>query len=137
MAPPAADEVSAGIARLFAEHAQDFHAVAQQATTYQQQFVKALTASGSSYAAAEDSIASLLQAVDANVAYYTTAGRALLSMLVNIPTAIVGFLVIPLLWPILPLLPFLVAQQFLTLFLEVLTGARFRIRTFMRIERVG
>jgi len=51
--PAAADEVSASIAHLFSEHAQDYRAVAGQAAAYQQQFVENLRTGAYSYAGAE------------------------------------------------------------------------------------
>lgn len=120
--PAAADEVSASIAQLFSQHAQDYQAVAREATASQQQFVQNLTASASLYASAEDVSASLLRALDAKVRYYTHAGLALATMIADLPIAVVGFTAIPFLWPFLPLVPILFLGNLLTLFGEVLTG---------------
>ena len=51
--PAAADEVSAGIAHLFSQHAQDYQALAGQASAFHDQFVQHLTAGAASYATAE------------------------------------------------------------------------------------
>ncbi|MDP7722127.1 PE family protein [Mycobacterium sp. TY814] len=51
--PAAADEVSAGITNLFAQHAEDFQKVAAQASEYHDQFVHTMTAAAGSYAGAE------------------------------------------------------------------------------------
>lgn len=57
----AADEVSAAIASLFGEHAQEFQAAAAQAATYHEQFMRTLSAAAASYAGAEASIATSMQ----------------------------------------------------------------------------
>ncbi|RUP06519.1 MAG: PE family protein [Mycobacterium sp.] len=51
--PAAADEVSAGITHVFAQHAEDFQKVAAQASEYHDQFVHTMTAAAGSYAGAE------------------------------------------------------------------------------------
>lgn len=51
--PAAADEVSAGITQLFAQHAADFLKVAAQASAYHEQFVQKMATAAGSYAAAE------------------------------------------------------------------------------------
>jgi hypothetical protein len=63
--PAAADEVSAGIAQLFSQHAQGYQALAGQAAAFNDQFVQRLTAGAFSYASIEAAIASFLQ--DLNV----------------------------------------------------------------------
>src|ERR1700758_3658625 len=63
VAAPAADEVSAAIATLLGTHAQEFQALSAQAVAFHQEFVQALTAGGSSYAAAEAAAASPLQSL--------------------------------------------------------------------------
>ena len=66
--PAAADEVSAGIAQLFSGFAQDYHALAAQASAFQQQFVQHLHASAASYSSAETvNAASLLQEFEAAI----------------------------------------------------------------------
>jgi hypothetical protein len=62
--PAAADEVSAGIAQLFSQHAASYQALAGQAAVFNGQFVQHLTAGAFSYAGIEAALASLLQ--DAN-----------------------------------------------------------------------
>src|SRR5271166_2036913 len=63
--PAAADEVSAGIAHLFSQHAQGYQAQAAQAAALHEQFVQHLTAGAGSYAATEAANASLLQPLSA------------------------------------------------------------------------
>ena len=58
--PAAADEVSASVAHLFSQAAQDFHALAGQAAAFNQQFVQHLNASAHSYAATEAASAASL-----------------------------------------------------------------------------
>lgn len=121
IAPAAADEVSVGIAQLFSEHAQNYHAVAREAAAFQENFVQNLVASTGSYAESEYAIVSLLRALDAEVGYYTTAANALTNMIISYPVAVLGFSVFPLFWPLLPLLPFLFLAQISTLFTEVIS----------------
>lgn len=52
-APAAADEVSAGIAQWFSEHAHGFHALAAQASVCHGQFVLHLKTGAGAYSAAE------------------------------------------------------------------------------------
>ncbi len=66
--PAADDEVSASIAHLFSRHAQDYQALAGQATAFHEQFVQRLTASAGSYAGTEAASVALLQPLT------TTAG---------------------------------------------------------------
>jgi hypothetical protein len=63
--PAAADEVSAGIADLFSQHAQGYQALAGKAVAFQQQFAQHLTASAGSYASAEAANAAVLQPLNA------------------------------------------------------------------------
>lgn len=53
LVPAAADEVSAGIAQLFAQHAQEYRAAAGQAAAYQDQIVQNLRTGAISYSGAE------------------------------------------------------------------------------------
>ncbi|OBG37638.1 PE domain-containing protein [Mycobacterium sp. E3198] len=62
LAAAGADEVSAAISALFGAHAQEYQAAAARAATYSEQFVRALSAAASSYAAAEAGIAASLRA---------------------------------------------------------------------------
>jgi predicted RecA/RadA family phage recombinase len=67
--PAAADEVSAGIAHLFSQHAANYQALAGQAAAFQEQFVQHLTAGAFSYANIEAAIAAALRPViDAAIA---------------------------------------------------------------------
>jgi hypothetical protein len=58
VAPAAADEVSAGIARVFSQHAQDFQAAAAKAATFHEQFAQNLNAGAFSYTSIENAISS-------------------------------------------------------------------------------
>jgi hypothetical protein len=53
LAPAAADEVSGSIAQVFSAHAQEYQALARQATAYHEQFAQTLAANSASYASAE------------------------------------------------------------------------------------
>src|SRR5271163_2123070 len=59
-----ADEVSAGIAHLFSQHAQGYQALAGQAAAFQDQFVQHLKAGASWYASIEATIVSWLLGAD-------------------------------------------------------------------------
>lgn len=122
LSPAAADEVSASIAQLFSQHAQDYQMVARGAAASQEQFVANLTASASSYASDEDMIASLLQSLDQKASYYATAGLALTSMVVTLPIALFYFAAIPIFWPFLLIGPILFLGNVATLFYEVQNG---------------
>lgn len=124
LSPAAADEVSVSIAQLFSRHAQDYQVVAREATAFQEQLVQKMTASASSYASAEDVVASLLQALNAKVNYYTDAGNALESILFNYPFKLaLNFIII---FPLIPfepvIIPLFVCLQLAQLFSEVITG---------------
>lgn len=58
--PAAADEVSARIAQLFAQHAAEYQQAAGQAAAFHEKFVQQLTATTNAYANAEAANASLL-----------------------------------------------------------------------------
>ena len=60
--PAAADEISAGIATLFSQHAQTYQTLAGQAATFNSQFVQHLNASMHAYATAEAANAASLAA---------------------------------------------------------------------------
>jgi hypothetical protein len=66
--PAAADEVSASIAHLFSQAAQEYHALAGRAAAFGEQFVQHLRASAGSYAATEAASAASLQDVNASAA---------------------------------------------------------------------
>ncbi|GAB3004266.1 PE family protein [Mycobacterium bourgelatii] len=63
--PAAADEVSAGIAALFSQHAQEYQKLAEKAGAFHEEFVQRLTASAGAYASAEAANTSLLQPLSA------------------------------------------------------------------------
>ena len=81
--PAAADEVSASIAHLFSQHAQDYHAVAAQAAAVQQQFVQNLKTSALSYASVEDAIASFLQGLITSAGSFVNSLNQELQQLLN------------------------------------------------------
>jgi hypothetical protein len=81
--PAAADEVSASIAHLFSQHAQDYHAVAAQAAAFQQQFVQNLKTSALSYASVEDAIASFLQGLITSAGSFVNSLNQQLQQLLN------------------------------------------------------
>ena len=66
--PAAADEVSAGIAQLFSQHAANYQALAGQAAAFNDQFVQHMTAGAHSYASAEAANASSLRPLNASAA---------------------------------------------------------------------
>lgn len=63
--PAAADEVSAAIASVFADHAQAFQALAAKAGAFNDQFVQTLKSGGAAYAAAEATSAASLRPANA------------------------------------------------------------------------
>ena len=63
--PAAADEVSTAVAHLFSQHAQDYQALAGQATAFHDEFAQHLTASTASYAGAEAANVAVLQPFNA------------------------------------------------------------------------
>ncbi|POX87422.1 PE family protein, partial [Mycobacterium kansasii] len=63
MVPAAADEISAAITALFANHAWTYQMLSRQANVFHAQFVEALSAASASYAATEAANASPLEAV--------------------------------------------------------------------------
>ncbi|WP_156904726.1 PE family protein, partial [Mycobacterium kansasii] len=75
-----ADEVSAAIAALFGAHGQAYQVLSGQAAAFHQQFVQALTAGGTSYAAADYAAATPLQPLlDAiNAPFVAATGRPLI-----------------------------------------------------------
>ncbi|OBI15632.1 hypothetical protein A5712_28045 [Mycobacterium sp. E2327] len=58
--PPAADEISTGVAQLFAQHARGYQALAGQAAAFHDQFVQHLTAGAGAYATGEAANVALL-----------------------------------------------------------------------------
>ena|ERR1700761_7493198 len=79
--PAAADEVSAGIGRLFSQYGREFQALAGKAAAFQQQFVHNLLAGGAAYASAEDAIVALLEGLRTGV---ESIRHALLDPLFNL-----------------------------------------------------
>ncbi|OBK94987.1 hypothetical protein A5645_14885 [Mycobacterium asiaticum] len=72
--PAASDEVSAGIAHLFSEHAQEYQGLAGQVETFHDRLVRQLTGSAMAYASAEDTNVAFLQALEA---FVTSVSRAI------------------------------------------------------------
>jgi hypothetical protein len=116
--PAAADEVSASIAHLFSEHAQEFQGVAGQAAAFHQQFVQNLTASASSYGRAEAASTAALQpanAIASSIASVAASANPVvdlfnaavlqietfLSILANLPGYLLYLLLAPVLDPII------------------------------------
>jgi PE family len=66
--PAAADEVSAGIAQFFSQHADDYQKLAGQAASFHGQFIQQLTASANAYAGAEAANLALLRPAAASAA---------------------------------------------------------------------
>jgi hypothetical protein len=64
--PAAADEVSASVAHLFSQHAQDYQGLAGQAAAFHEQYVQHLNASARSYAIAEGANVASLQPLNAS-----------------------------------------------------------------------
>lgn len=63
--PAAADEVSAGIARLFSQYADDYYGLADQMASFHQTFEQRLTAAAAGYGSAEATNASSLSSLEA------------------------------------------------------------------------
>lgn len=75
--PAAADEVSAAIAALFTEHAQEFQSLNAQAAAFHQRFVDLLSGGAAAYASAEAASANpLLDAI--NAPFQIALGRPLI-----------------------------------------------------------
>jgi PE family len=72
--PAAADEVSAGIAQLFSQHADGYQKLAGQAASFHGQFTQQLTASANAYASAEAAGAALLRPAAASAASVAATG---------------------------------------------------------------
>src|ERR1700747_258444 len=69
LAPAAADEVSAGIARLFSRYGADFHGLMGKATAFHEQFAQNLSGGARAYGSAEAvNIADLLSWLSTGVA---------------------------------------------------------------------
>ncbi|WP_167659605.1 PE family protein, partial [Mycobacterium asiaticum] len=63
--PAAEDEISAAIAALFGNHAQQYQAISAQVATFHTQFVESISAGGKAYASAES--VNVLQAMEQGV----------------------------------------------------------------------
>ncbi|MBX9641739.1 MAG: PE family protein, partial [Mycobacteriaceae bacterium] len=62
--PAAADEVSAAIAALFAEHADHYRAVSAEVELFRERFAQMLASGGGSYALAEATNGNLLEQIE-------------------------------------------------------------------------
>src|SRR5271155_455484 len=65
--PPALDEVSAAIARLFGTYGQDFHALSAQSASFHDRFVQAFNTGEAAYVSTEAANASPLQTLKNDV----------------------------------------------------------------------
>jgi len=88
--PAAADEVSASIAHLFSQHAQDYQALAGKAAAAQHQFAQNLKASAASYAHAEAANTALLRPLAATADSIGSAIGAFWDQVVNLANAAVS-----------------------------------------------
>jgi hypothetical protein len=123
LVPAAVDEVSASIAHLFSQHAEDYQAVAGRAAVFHQQFIKNLNASARSYAGTEAANTSSLRSLDASSRSHASANAGaqnqspnqlspLLPVNVTAPEAFVLFVLFVLLLPVeLPLFFLLLALE--------------------------
>jgi PE family len=73
LVPAAADEVSASIAHLFSQHADDYQAVAGHAAAFHEQFIRHLNASARSYDSAEAANTSSLRSLAASTGSHASA----------------------------------------------------------------
>ncbi|MGO9694275.1 MAG: PE family protein [Mycobacterium sp.] len=73
LVPAAADEVSASIAHLFSQHAEDYQALAGQAAAFHEQFIQHLNASARSYASTEAANTSSLRSLNASTGSHASA----------------------------------------------------------------
>lgn len=122
LSPAAADEVSVGIAQLFAQHAQDYQVVSREAAAFHEKFVGKLTASSSAYASAEEVIASLLRDSGPRPADSTTAWQNLNYFITYLPVLVLLMAVIPPFWLLFPFLPFFIFWQVVSFIFEGITG---------------
>ncbi len=100
--PAAADEVSASIAHLFSQHAQDYQALAGQAAAFHEQFVQHLTSSVGSYASAEAANAASLQPLTASAGSFAALNNtAIENAIENALTVALVIIAIPALLPLL------------------------------------
>ncbi|GAB3004221.1 PE family protein [Mycobacterium bourgelatii] len=113
--PAAADEVSAGIAQLFAQHAAEYQQAAGQAAAFHEKFVQQLTATANAYANAEAANASLLApkiaeaapAAGTGIPWYDALNMAINNFIDSVLNQIFLFLFWPLWLPIaVSFLPF-------------------------------
>jgi hypothetical protein len=98
--PAAADQVSAGVAQLFSQHAQSYQALAGQAAAFPEQFAQRLTAGAGSYAATEAANAAVLQTLDQIANSFTGTVASLpghiANLLISANDALGRFLLTPL-----------------------------------------
>ena len=100
--PAAADEVSASIAHLVSQHAQDYQALAGQAAAFHEQFVQHLTSSVGSYASAEAANAASLQPLTASAGSFAALNNvAIETAIENALTVALVIIAIPALLPLL------------------------------------
>jgi PE family len=110
LVPAAADEVSASIAHLFSQHAEDYQAVAGQAAVFHQQFIQNLNASARSYASTEAANTLSLRSLDASTGSHASANVVSSLLPVNVTLGeglallILFFLLLPVELPLVLLL---------------------------------
>jgi Zn-dependent oligopeptidase len=123
LVPAAADEVSASIAHLFSQHAEDYQALAARAAALHRQFIQNLNASTRSYASTEaantsslrsDASAGSLASANATAQNQSPNASSVLPVTLTVGEALILF---PLLLPVeLPLfLLLLVLDGYLTI----------------------
>ena len=91
--PAAADEISAGIAHLFSQHAQNYQAIAAQAAAFNQQFAQHLTSSAHSYAATEAANAASLAGAAPAASTQSDLGTEALTAITDWATATVNHVI--------------------------------------------
>jgi hypothetical protein len=121
--PAAADEVSAGIADLFSQHAASYQALAAQAAAFNGQFVQHLSAGAFGYASSEAANAALLQPLTASANSFVGGFDVLVSVVAALPTllaslppwqALVFLLALPVSLPLLLFIRYLFIQTLRT-----------------------
>ncbi len=112
LVPAGADEVSASIAHLFSQHAEDYQAVAGQAAAFHKQFIQNLNASARSYASTEAANTSSLRPLGASTGSHASASAGAQTDLSNLLVGLEA-----------PLLPVnLTGNEGIALVLFLLTG---------------
>jgi len=95
LVPAAADEVSASIAHLFSQHAEDYWAVAAQADAFHQQFMQNLKASARSYASTEAASTWSLRSLGASTGSHTSSNAGAQNQSPNVVSSLLPVNVTP------------------------------------------